>query len=334
MVPQYDNLITFNEHGFRDAPRIMAKPISVSRVAVLGDSLVEAVQVSLEKTAASLLEQDLNLHGNSTLPGKWEVLNFGVSNYGLGQFYLNWVQNASRFHPDYVFVLIGGFHLHRTLNPSEGAGLSVGGPALLEVRPTFTLKGGRIEAHPPRDFLKFKEAQQSVINDQWGGSRVHPVPPRGFYMLDLKMRLFLGNGPLLRIQRKIRAEDLDRGRTFKIWPDFTEEGVQLNMAILDEMVTSVRRAGAKFVIVDVHEYAHQNDTAIMSDPLSKGLSTRLQSFAIAHETGYINLSRSLLDANRRGRSTAWIWDGHFNKLGNRIFAEAMRDWLSAHAHNH
>ena len=36
-------------------------------------------------------------------------------------------------------------------------------------------------------------------------------------MLDLKMRLFLGNGPLLRIQRKIRAEDLDRGRTFEMW---------------------------------------------------------------------------------------------------------------------
>jgi hypothetical protein len=76
--------IQTNSRGFRDREREPAKPGGVVRIALLGDSFVEALQVPLEKTAGQLLETRLNVaHGDSK--PRYEVLNFGISNYGVGR---------------------------------------------------------------------------------------------------------------------------------------------------------------------------------------------------------------------------------------------------------
>jgi hypothetical protein len=69
-----------NAHGFRDLAREIQKPERVIRIALLGDSFVEAIQVPFNKTAGHLLEQKLNNiitapKKLSTNPFKYEVLN-------------------------------------------------------------------------------------------------------------------------------------------------------------------------------------------------------------------------------------------------------------------
>ena len=49
-----------NSLGFRDAARALAPPPGVLRVALLGDSFIEAVQVPFASTAAQVLERKLN----------------------------------------------------------------------------------------------------------------------------------------------------------------------------------------------------------------------------------------------------------------------------------
>src|SRR3990167_2272277 len=54
-APNFSVEVETNPLGFRDLAREFPKPQRVSRVAVLGDSFIEAVQVPLEKTATQIL---------------------------------------------------------------------------------------------------------------------------------------------------------------------------------------------------------------------------------------------------------------------------------------
>jgi len=51
--------IKINSLGFRDVDRKQEKPSSVSRIALMGDSYVEALQVPFSKTAGQLLEKKI-----------------------------------------------------------------------------------------------------------------------------------------------------------------------------------------------------------------------------------------------------------------------------------
>ncbi len=96
--------VRFNRFGMRDRPRALQKPAGTLRVALLGDSFVEALQVVADSTLASQLEDNLG----ACLPGHAvEVLNFGVSGFGTAASASRYRTLASRFEPDlalYLFV--------------------------------------------------------------------------------------------------------------------------------------------------------------------------------------------------------------------------------------
>ncbi|OGH79037.1 MAG: hypothetical protein A3G08_00405 [Candidatus Magasanikbacteria bacterium RIFCSPLOWO2_12_FULL_47_9b] len=94
--------IRINQFGFRgwDAPR--EKPAGVRRIAVLGDSYVEAFQVSPEAMFSSVLEEALQEDDPTQT---YDVLSFGVSGYGTAQEYLLWSNVVKEFSPDVVIVL-------------------------------------------------------------------------------------------------------------------------------------------------------------------------------------------------------------------------------------
>jgi hypothetical protein len=94
----------FNSMGLRGPERHFTKPPNTLRVAVLGCSLTEALQVPYEKTYCNVLEQQLN-NAHATQE-KVEVLDFGVSGYGLGQEYLRLKDYALKFNPDLVIIAI------------------------------------------------------------------------------------------------------------------------------------------------------------------------------------------------------------------------------------
>jgi hypothetical protein len=95
--------VQINKHGFRDADRSYEKPTSTVRIAVLGNSWTEAMQVPLDKTYCSLLERRLT--ELSCFAGKHvEVLNFGVSGYSTAQELLLLRDEVWKYHPDIVVV--------------------------------------------------------------------------------------------------------------------------------------------------------------------------------------------------------------------------------------
>lgn len=98
-----DAFVRINSAGFRDREHSVVKPAHTLRIAVLGDSMTEALQVDVSQTFWSILEQ--NLLRCSGLKGRApEVLNFGVSGYGTAQEYLL-MERVWRFQPDIVLLV-------------------------------------------------------------------------------------------------------------------------------------------------------------------------------------------------------------------------------------
>jgi hypothetical protein len=168
------DLVT-NSHGFRDRERSVTKPTGTIRLALLGDSFVEAIQVPLDITAGGLLERRLNAPveaAHSPAGPRYEVLNFGISNYGVGQYLLPWEAYASAFSPDYVFAFVAGFHMARTVERYETGAFRATARRSLWIRPSFRLRAGDLVREPARDFDEFVRVQEQLIREEFAGQRM------------------------------------------------------------------------------------------------------------------------------------------------------------------
>ncbi len=126
-------LIMTNALGFRDQDHVLAKRDGVRRIAVLGDSFTEAVQVPIEQTwwrrmgktlnkgacasgvgdLPAAAEPDAEVASASPAQSDIEVLNFAVSGYSTTQSLLAWRHIAQAFSPD---VAVLAFFIGNDLN--------------------------------------------------------------------------------------------------------------------------------------------------------------------------------------------------------------------------
>lgn len=100
-----DAYIRINKEGFRDLERSTTKPPGTLRIAVLGDSFADALQVDLSETFWRRLEYNLK---DCTVfeSTKVEVLNFGISGFGTLQELLTFQSYASKYDPDIVLLAL------------------------------------------------------------------------------------------------------------------------------------------------------------------------------------------------------------------------------------
>src|SRR5262249_5509735 len=78
---EFESDIAINGAGVRDEP-IGRKAADERRIVILGDSIVMAVQVSLDQTFVKQLERRLNAHAAAVhSPVHYRVINAGVQGY-------------------------------------------------------------------------------------------------------------------------------------------------------------------------------------------------------------------------------------------------------------
>ncbi|MCX7824576.1 MAG: SGNH/GDSL hydrolase family protein [Verrucomicrobiae bacterium] len=298
-----------NAHGFVDVEHQEPKPAGVIRVAILGDSFVEAIQVPLPKRAARLLEQRLNAAKGAN---KYEVLNFGMSNFGVGQYLLAWEDQVRKFSPDYVLIFVGGLHMERTVTPSESGQFSATQGRQLEIRPAFAVENGRLVRRPARDYEEFCRLQEMLIQTEFGGARSRRRAHQFFLQPYLGC---LGYSSLLNLQLQLQ------GLVKTMVRDVNAEVLAINLRILEELQQSVKQAGAVLAVMDVsQEMADWRQGAELSE--------RLRAFCAERGIGYVPVDAQMKAARAQGLGVRWPRDRHFNETGNRVFADAMYGWLS------
>jgi hypothetical protein len=99
-TPQFTTRLDFNPMGLRDPRQSYAKPPGTFRVLALGDSYVEASQVSANETMAARMEGLLTQATGRPV----EVINGGVFGYGTTQEYLLLDQEGVKYQPDLVVL--------------------------------------------------------------------------------------------------------------------------------------------------------------------------------------------------------------------------------------
>lgn len=296
---EFDRTVTLNNWGFHDTDWQQTAAGDTIRVALIGDSFVEAIQVEEPATAASRLETLLE----EQVPGQdFEVMNFGVSNYSVGQFQLMYEHVARQFEPDYVFILVAYFVMDRTLQQE------VYGPLYgehLNIRPTYVFDDNHeLRFVPQRDFAAYQSAYNALIDEQYGADRTVVKRPT----LDWAT---LVSGPAI-IERPLHPPPMEPA------PMSEFPAYDLSMAIVERLAEQVRADGAELIFVDFTEYY---------DPSSSPLAALNQQNSAQMDIGYIDLTTSLRASNERVR---FVCDGHFNERGNDLFARAMARWLQAH----
>jgi hypothetical protein len=95
--------VQISSAGLRDVEHATAKPAGRLRIAVLGDSCAEALQVPVERTFWKLLER--RLAACPAAAGRTvEALDFGVAGYGTAQELVTLRTQVWRFQPDLVLL--------------------------------------------------------------------------------------------------------------------------------------------------------------------------------------------------------------------------------------
>ena len=95
--------VSINRDGLRDREHAIAPPANTLRIAVLGDSYAEAMQVNQDETFCAVMEKDLEK--SSQLQGRHvEVINFGVSGFGTTQELLTLENKVWKYSPDVVLL--------------------------------------------------------------------------------------------------------------------------------------------------------------------------------------------------------------------------------------
>ena len=114
--------VRINSDGLRDREHAIQKSEGTLRIAVLGDSYVEGMNVPLEKTVPAVLERELS---SCAAPGhrQVEVINFGVSGYGTARELLTLREHVWKYDPDIILLAFytgnDFFNNYRALNPVE-----------------------------------------------------------------------------------------------------------------------------------------------------------------------------------------------------------------------
>jgi hypothetical protein len=95
--------VRINSDGLRDDEHSVARPQNTLRIAVLGDSYAEAMQVNQEEAFWAVMEKELqqchNLGGRQV-----EVINFGHSSFGTSQELLILQHRVWKYSPDIVLL--------------------------------------------------------------------------------------------------------------------------------------------------------------------------------------------------------------------------------------
>jgi hypothetical protein len=292
--------VSTNGVGFRDREWAVDKPPGTRRIALLGDSFIEGIQVPIERTVSRQIESRLQ----ARFPRRRiETLNFGVSNYSVGQYLMVFDEYVRRFQPDYVVVFASYLNFTRTTQRELSSRLQEF--YALNVRPSYAVDAqGQLQYVPAADYERYAHSVATLLQTQFGANRTMQIAPLGWPMA-------LPHWLLHELSRRARPAATPHRRTETSFPD-----VDLNYRILAALNERVRATGGQLVFADAFEYLERYGLVRGSG----ALTTRNRAFVDGMGAVYVDVSPAL---RRSPEVPEFECDMHFNETGHRMLAETL-----------
>ncbi|MBL7156551.1 MAG: SGNH/GDSL hydrolase family protein [Candidatus Omnitrophica bacterium] len=102
---EFNNIVFINTHGQHDYEHGYEKEKNVFRILILGDSMIEGLQVNKDNLVASVLSGQLNSKRNSA-NGSYEVIALARSGWGTAQQLKYFKEVGLKYKPDLVILCL------------------------------------------------------------------------------------------------------------------------------------------------------------------------------------------------------------------------------------
>jgi hypothetical protein len=307
-----DSQNRMNSAGLRGVREYTPTPAAgVLRVAAFGDSFVYGAEVDGASSWAGLLERQ---HPDI------EVLNYGVSGYGVDQAYLRYVRDGKTFSPHVVLMGFVPDDINRNVSVyrrflSPGAALfkprySVAGDGrltLLDVPVKTAADYAELVAHPDA-ITRFGR------NDYWYPACVYENPIHD-YSATLRMACAAGG---LVYRRYLDPDRPIAGRIF----NQRSTAFKIQVALFHAFFAAARERGAVPLIVTLPDQKAVN-RARHGEP---AVYQPLLDYMRAHDVSYLDAADAFSESGGENETTAlFAPGGHYSSRGNQLVAS----WLAS-----
>ncbi|MDR3612563.1 MAG: SGNH/GDSL hydrolase family protein [Candidatus Obscuribacterales bacterium] len=319
-------MVTFRLEGYshenlssqrmRDVEHDIVKPAGVKRIAVLGDSTTEGLQVSMDETYARQLQNRLNANPiGYNKSDRFEVLNFGCASYSTGQERLLYQQQVRQFKPDTVVVLYNFgdsaenifvpqsadhvtprpyFHLEKGTEDSTSL-------YLVEDDSVLKMNTDVLQPNPIMDYIRRE-------------SRIFGVLSQQNLMLSINEPLYT---KIKRVIGKIPFPGTVRHSTAIIHPAYDlPDAMQVTAKIFSELNSEVQKDGARLIVVTFPNMGadptFEKEEAVLKE------TGRKQNFAV------ISLTKAFLQT---ANSPNLFLRYHFSKYGHGVVANVLSSFI-------
>ena len=327
--------VQINSDGLRDSEHALEKPDNTIRIAILGDSYAEAIQVPVEQSFWRIVQDKL---GNCAgLEGKQvEVINFGVSGFGTVQELLTLKHKVWKYSPDIVLLaFLTGNDIRNNLRELQRGGN----------QPYFIYREGKLVLDD--SFLDKSKAKwmASPLGDWWFAS----VPRSRVLQLLAKFSAYfdqLKNGSG-RIDRKNAQRLYEQGLDNQIYSPPSDpswlEAWKVTEDLLRLMNAEVIEHGATFMLVTL-----SNGVQVHPDPLERKKfaaslevdhllypDRRIEQFAREESIDFVMLAPTLQAwAQEHGECVHGFENtepctGHWNESGHRLAGTVIAQYICA-----
>lgn len=303
---------SLNSLGYRDIEHTIAKPAGVKRIAVLGDSHSEGLQVPLQDIYARRLEESLN-EGESH---NFEVINFACSGYSTAQEYVQYTEQVEQYKPDVTVVLM---HWGNT-------GANICDPKKrrsAQPRPYFYLdaNGKLMQDNSVIDWY-YKPGSENTPWAQTIGflqrnSRIFGVFCQTDMALNNNEKLyFKWRGNWQRVLAFLQGKD---PKAEPPGPDYPEQDpTKVTDALVVALAEKCTNSGSKLVVM------------LLPDPTgtaSAQLAQELTALGEQHNFGLLDLSAAF---KKHPQAKDLFLRVHLSSLGHKFVADTLQEYLEQH----
>jgi hypothetical protein len=327
--------IKVSKDGWRDRLHAKQKPAGTKRIAILGDSYAEALQISEEITFWRELERHLNTcrpFGNLIT----EVMNFGVSGYGTAQELLVLRNLIWVYSPDIVLLLF--VHGNDIRNNSKRLSREYPRPYFQDENGSLVLDNSYINS------TIFRVKNSWVWGVLQNGSDRFKLLQLANFSLNRLNQLWMGGGNGK--NEDFHEPGLDDEIYFEPKTRDWQEAWHLTEALLVQMRDEISAKGAQFVVVTVSSGIQVHPNGEVRQRFRQKLAVndlfyserRLKAFAEQENIEFISLGPPLqayAEENKvylHGFSNGQLGKGHWNANGHRKAGESIARYFCSSVH--